>query len=93
MMALALIENLQREDLNPIEEARAYQRLAEEEGLTQAEIARMVALQLGRRAPRCRWLELAWLIILRCRIRIVIVSRDLVSRWIDLSEFLTPLPS
>ena len=42
VMALALIENLQREDLNPIEEARAYHRLAEQEGLTQAEIARMV---------------------------------------------------
>lgn len=40
--ALALIENLQREDLNPIEEARAYHRLAEDEGLTQAEIARLV---------------------------------------------------
>src|SRR5690606_6187827 len=38
----ALIENLQREDLNPIEEARAYQHLADDEGLTQAEIARMV---------------------------------------------------
>ncbi|WP_088310491.1 ParB/RepB/Spo0J family partition protein [Novosphingobium sp. B 225] len=42
VMALALIENLQREDLNPIEEARAYHRLAEDEGLTQAEIAKMV---------------------------------------------------
>ncbi len=40
--ALALIENLQREDLNPIEEARAYHRLSELEGLTQAEIARLV---------------------------------------------------
>jgi ParB family transcriptional regulator, chromosome partitioning protein len=42
VMAIALIENLQREDLNPIEEARAYHRLAESEGLTQAEIARLV---------------------------------------------------
>lgn len=42
VMALALIENLQREDLNPLEEARAYQRLIEDDGLTQADIARMV---------------------------------------------------
>lgn len=41
-MALALIENLQREDLNPIEEARAYRRLADDEGLAQTEIAKMV---------------------------------------------------
>jgi len=42
VMAIALIENIQREDLNPVEEARAYHRLAEGEGLTQAEIARLV---------------------------------------------------
>ncbi|MDG6079411.1 ParB/RepB/Spo0J family partition protein [Erythrobacter litoralis] len=40
--ALALIENLQREDLNPIEEARAYQRLSDDQGMTQAEIAKLV---------------------------------------------------
>ncbi|MFA6218803.1 MAG: ParB/RepB/Spo0J family partition protein [Erythrobacter sp.] len=42
VMALALIENLQREDLNPLEEARAYQKLADDEGMTQAEIAKLV---------------------------------------------------
>ncbi|MXP15213.1 ParB/RepB/Spo0J family partition protein [Altererythrobacter confluentis] len=42
VMALALIENIQREDLNPVEEARAYQRLSDDESLTQAEIARLV---------------------------------------------------
>jgi ParB family chromosome partitioning protein len=42
MLELALVENLQREDLNPIDEALAYQRLVEEFGLTQDQIAAAV---------------------------------------------------
>lgn len=41
-LELALIENIQREDLNPLEEARAYQKLAEQFDLTQEEIAARV---------------------------------------------------
>lgn len=41
-IAMALIENIQRENLNPIEEAFALQRLQDEFGLTQAEVAEAV---------------------------------------------------
>lgn len=44
---LALVENLQREDLNPIEEAKGYKTLIDEYGLTQEEAARSV----GRSRP------------------------------------------
>jgi ParB family transcriptional regulator, chromosome partitioning protein len=41
-LEIALIENLQREDLNPIEEAQAYERLITEFGMSQEEVARRV---------------------------------------------------
>ncbi len=43
IMELSLIENIQRQDLNPIEEAEAYSRLIEEFGLKQEEIAERVS--------------------------------------------------
>ena len=46
-MELALIENLQRQDLNPVEEAMGYQSLIEEYGLTQEE----AAVQVGKSRP------------------------------------------
>jgi ParB family chromosome partitioning protein len=42
VLEIALIENIQREDLNPIEEARAYKKLADTLGLTQETIAEKV---------------------------------------------------
>jgi ParB family chromosome partitioning protein len=42
MLVLALIENLQREDLSPLDEAHAYRRLVDEFGLTQAQVAERV---------------------------------------------------
>ncbi len=58
VMALALIENLQREDLNPVEEGRAYQRLADDEGLSQADIAKLVDKSRSHVANLQRLLQL-----------------------------------
>lgn len=57
-MALALIENLQREDLGPIEEARAYQNLADKQDMTQADIAKMVEKSRSHVANLMRLLSL-----------------------------------
>jgi ParB family chromosome partitioning protein len=57
-LALALIENLQREDLTPIEEARAYHHLRAELGLSQEEIARRVGKERSTVANALRLLQL-----------------------------------
>lgn len=58
VLELALVENLQRKDLNPIEEANAYDRLIKEFGLTQSEIAKVVSKKRTTVANRLRLLKL-----------------------------------
>ncbi len=67
VVELALIENLQRADLNPIDEARAFHRLATEFKLTQDEIAKRVGRSRASVANAMRLVELdpdvqAWLV-------------------------------
>lgn len=57
-LVLALIENIQREDLNPVEEARAYHRLRDEFGLTQEEISVQVGKARSTVANSIRLLDL-----------------------------------
>jgi ParB family chromosome partitioning protein len=58
LLAVALIENIQREDLNPIEEAVAYRRLADEFHLTQEQIAEAVGKDRSSIANYVRLLRL-----------------------------------
>jgi ParB family chromosome partitioning protein len=58
LLQLALIENIQREDLNAIEEARAYRQLAEQFGLTQDAIAAAVGKDRATVANTVRLLKL-----------------------------------
>jgi len=58
VLELALIENLQREDLNPLEEANAYQTLIDELGLSQQEVADRVGKQRATVANALRLLNL-----------------------------------
>ncbi len=57
-LEIALIENLQREDLNPIEEAEAYERLIVEFGLTQEDVAHRVGKNRTTVANMLRLLRL-----------------------------------
>ena len=59
VLELALIENLQRENLNPIEEATAYERLSRDFGLTQEDISRRVGKHRASVANAMRLLDLA----------------------------------
>lgn len=58
MMEVALIENLQREDLNPIEEAHAYKKMIEELEITQKEVAKRVSKSRSTVANTLRLLNL-----------------------------------
>lgn len=59
VMELALVENLQREDLNPMEEAQGYRSLMEDYGLTQAETAERVGKSRPAVANALRLLSLS----------------------------------
>lgn len=58
-LQMSLIENIQREDLNPIEEAEAYSRLMEEFSLTQQQVAEKVGKERATVANSLRLLGLA----------------------------------
>ena len=57
-LAIALIENLQREDLNPLEEAQGYRRLLDEFGLSQEDLASSVGKSRSSLANSLRLLKL-----------------------------------
>jgi len=57
-LELAIIENVQRQDLNPLEEAAGYQRLIDEFSLTQEEVAQKVGKSRAAVANSLRLLEL-----------------------------------
>lgn len=58
MLKLALIENLQRSDLNPMEEAQGYKALMDQEGLTQEQLAEVVSKSRSAVANALRLLRL-----------------------------------
>lgn len=59
IMELAIIENVQREDLNPVEEAEAYERLMKEYEMTQEQVSSMVGKSRSAVANTLRLLNLS----------------------------------
>ena len=58
LLEIALIENIQRDDLNPIDEARAYRELLEEHGYTQEDLAKRIGKNRTTIANLIRLLQL-----------------------------------
>ena len=71
VIAMALIENIQREDLNPLEEAQALQRLIDEFDLTHAQAAEAVGRSRAAVSNLLRLLELP------AEIRVLVESRSI----------------
>lgn len=70
-LELAIIENIQREDLNPIEEADAYQRLVDEFNMTQQQVAEKVGKERATVANSLR------LLLLPLEVRDQIVTKEI----------------
>lgn len=73
VMEIALIENIQREDLNPIEEAEAYERLINEFSMTQEDIS----IAVGRSRPAIA--NAIRLLTLQGKLRDYVINGDLTS--------------
>jgi len=89
LLAVALIENIQREDLNPIEEAVAYRRLSDEFHLTQEQIADAVGKDRSSVANYVRLLRLPQEVranVASNEAAQLRVSRDVVSRSLSVRE-------
>ncbi len=62
-LELAIVENIQRADLNPVEEANGYQQLIDEHGYTQAELAKVIGKSRSHVANTLRLLVLPELVL------------------------------
>lgn len=80
MLALALIENLQRSDLNPVEEAKGYRQLIDASGMTQEALSKAVSKSRSAITNSLRLLDLPEVVqqmILRANLLLVMHVRFL----------------